>query len=70
MTLGVARPSSAAEILPDVRIIPVASEERREPCACGGVIVVRPGQPIADVVLAHVRAEPHATWSMANRVGV
>lgn len=70
MTLGVARPSSAAEILPDVRGPWLAARSRRERCACGVDILVVAGQSIPDVVLAHVRSEPHATWSMANRVGV
>lgn len=70
MTLGVARPQAIAEVLPDVRQPPVALHARRERCACGVDILVAAGQSIADVVLVHVRAEPHATWSMANRVGV
>jgi len=70
VTLGVARPAGAAEVLPDVRMPVVATRARREWCACGVDILIAAGQSITDVVAAHVRAEPHAGWSMANRVGV
>lgn len=70
MTLGVARPQPLAEVLPDVRIQPIASRDRREPCACGGLIVILAGQPIAEVVFEHVRSTGHQLWSNATRVGL
>jgi len=70
VTLGVARPQPLSDVLPDVRGPWIAARARRERCACGVDILVATGQSIPDVVAVHVRAEPHAGWSMANRVGV
>jgi len=70
MTLGIARAASLPDVLPDLRGLWLATRARRGRCACGADIVVAAGQSISDVVAAHVRVEPHAGWSMANRVGV
>lgn len=35
---------------------------RVEDCACGGMVVARPGEPVMRVVRAHQATQIHAAW--------
>jgi len=40
---------------------------RIEPCACGGRILVKQGDPPAPAVLAHNRSPQHEAWRIGYR---
>lgn len=39
---------------------------RIEDCACGGLVALRPGEPVTRVVRAHQMTPIHAAWRTAR----